>query len=502
MIFTAILLALLTAFTVYHVYIIKKRRAYSHLASPPIPISLFWHLGHWILFKEKSATCGFNLTAIFESFRKDCGGSDTIALFFGPKFKAVVFTVRTSINSKVLSDHHTYLKRTPEDSLVDFVHCQRFLGSKNILLDQGTEIWHKKRRIMDPAFQKKFLRQLMVKMTHTANQLCLHLAGKSDQKEIDIFPILTRTALEVVCSCGFNLFDDFIAKEDSKMNTAINKLFEVSKVYVFNSQMFALPWKFRDEKATFKREVEFLRNSMKDHLKQRFETISQNEDKTNDLLSFIVKGNTFSDELTMEDLVDDFLVFLMAGTETTANTLSCLVWEILKHPAISQRIHEEIRCVLGSKDNLEFDDLTKLVYMEQCIKETLRIHSPVMGTFRVSPDNPTTIDGLLLPPNTEIFISIEEAHMSELHWSDPMTFDPDRFGHDRAREIKQFTYMPFVAGPRACMGKHFAIMEMKVLLAKLFNDVNITDARPEEKVLEKKIDLVVKPIGVFIGVSE
>ena len=185
-----------------------------------------------------------------------------------------------------------------------------------------------------------------------------------------------------------------------------------------------------------------------------------------------------------------------------AITLTCLVWEILKNPAISQRIHEEIICVLGSKDDLEFDDLTKLVYMEQCIKETLRIHSPVMGTFRVSPDYPTTIDGLLLPPNTEIFTSIEEAHMSELHWSDPMTFDPDRFGHDREKEIKHCTYMPFAAGPRACMGKHFAIMELKVLLAKLVNDAKLTDARPEEKVLEKKTDVVNKPVGVFIGVSE
>ncbi|XP_063695326.1 uncharacterized protein LOC134826760 [Bolinopsis microptera] len=187
---------------------------------------------------------------------------------------------------------------------------------------------------------------------------------------------------------------------------------------------FLLPWKYTEEKATLKRTATFLRGYMKDHLKDRFEAISrdQEKDKTNDILSYIVKGNVFSDELTIEDLLDDFFVFLIAGMETTAITMTCFIWEILKKPTITQDLKNEIKSVLNGKDELDFDDLNGLVYMEQ--------------------------------------------------W------------------------------PRVCIGKHFAIMEMKVLLTKLLHNLQIADARPEEKHLEKETDLTVKPKnGVFITVA-
>jgi len=502
MIFIWTLLSLvLTLFAVYHVYIVSKRSQYSHFPSPPIPISPLWYFGHLFLFTKLSKIHGLSLNVILEVIRKETGG-ETIALVFGPKFRGMVYTVKTSINSKILSDHRTYLKREPENTLVDFIQGQRFLGRKNLLLDQGTEIWHNKRRIMDPAFQKKFLRQLMDKMTHSADQLCAQLTNMSEQGVINIFPVMNRTALEVICTCGFNLYDDFITKEDSKMNKSVNELFEVAALHAFNWMSFLLPWKYTEEKATLKRTATYLRDYMKDHLKDRFEAISrdQEKDKTNDILSYIVKGNVFSDELTIEDLLDDFFVFLIAGMETTAITMTCFIWEILKKPTITQNLKNEIKSVLNGKDELDFDDLSGLVYMEQCIKEALRLHAPVQGTFRLAPNYNTTVGGVILPPNTQIWSSIHEVHMSDDHWTNPEKFDPDRFGP--GSKVKPFTFIPFTAGPRVCIGKHFAIMEMKVLLTKLLNDLQIADARPEEKHLEKETNLTVKPKnGVFITVA-
>ena len=280
----------------------------------------------------------------------------------------------------------------------------------------------------------------------------------------------------------------------------MNELFQVIAFHAFNWLPFKLPWKFKEEKATLKRSLGFLRKYINNHLKDRFEASSKGKDDSNDILSYIVKGNLFSDKLSIEDLIDDFLVFLLAGMETTAINMSCFIWEVLKNPTISRNLKKEIKDILKEKEELEFDDLNKLVYMEQCIKETLRLHSPGQGTFRVTPNYNTTIDGVLLPPNTEVFTSIEEAHLSEDHWSDPTKFDPDRFGP--ASKIKPFTYMPFTAGPRVCIGKHFAIMEIKILMTKLFHDLHIIDARPQETHLEKETDITVKPKnGVFIRVA-
>jgi cytochrome P450 len=99
-----------------------------------------------------------------------------------------------------------------------------------------------------------------------------------------------------------------------------------------------------------------------------------------------------------------------------------------------------------------------------------------------------------------ILLPTEAIQHLETHWPDPHTFDPDRF--EPGRRIEPFTYFPFAAGPRSCIGKHFAIMEAKVMLAKLYHTFHFYDPYPEEKNLEKITAITAKPKkGVFIGIE-
>merc|ERR1712060_162309 len=110
------------------------------------------------------------------------------------------------------------------------------------------------------------------------------------------------------------------------------------------------------------------------------------ENVSNDILDHIIRGNSFSDDISIEDILDDFFVFLVAGMETTAITMSCLMWLLLKHPEISQKVVNEVNEVYGDKDELDFEDLNKLVYLEQCIKECLRMPPPAQLSSRRSPN--------------------------------------------------------------------------------------------------------------------
>ena len=99
-----------------------------------------------------------------------------------------------------------------------------------------------------------------------------------------------------------------------------------------------------------------------------------------------------------------------------------------------------------------------------------------------------------------IFLPTEAIHHLETHWPAPHTFDPDRFAP--GNKIEPFTYFPFAAGPRQCIGKHFAIMEAKIVLAKLYHTFHFYDPYPEEKKLVKKTTLTAKPKnGVFVGIE-
>ena len=100
-----------------------------------------------------------------------------------------------------------------------------------------------------------------------------------------------------------------------------------------------------------------------------------------------------------------------------------------------------------------------------------------------------------------VVLPTEAIQSLEAHWPDAHIFNPDRF--EPGKKIKPFTYFPFTAGPRQCIGKHFAIMEAKIVLAKFYRTFNVYDPYPEETILEKKSTLTAKPKnGVFIGIED
>ena len=107
---------------------------------------------------------------------------------------------------------------------------------------------------------------------------------------------------------------------------------------------------------------------------------------------------------------------------------------------------------------------------------------------------------ILIFSESVILLPINAVHYLEANWPDPHKFDPDRFAP--GNNIKPFTYLPFSAGPRQCIGKHFAIMEAKIVLAKFYHTFHCYDPYPEETTLEKETNVTSKPKnGVFVGID-
>ena len=101
---------------------------------------------------------------------------------------------------------------------------------------------------------------------------------------------------------------------------------------------------------------------------------------------------------------------------------------------------------------------------------------------------------------TVVMIPTQAVQHLEEYWPEPYKFDPDRF--TPGKKIESFTYFPFTAGPRICIGRHFAIMEAKLVLAKLYHTFQFYDPYPETMELEKTVSLTAKPKnGVFVGIA-
>ena len=130
------------------------------------------------------------------------------------------------------------------------------------------------------------------------------------------------------------------------------------------------------------------------------------------------------------------------------------------------RILKELEEILGSRNDLEFEDLSKLEYLGQVLKEGLRLHPPVASIQRMLPKG-DSFGGYKLPPNTNVTVSYIGIQKSSKFWENSDVFDPDRFSPVHKENILQSSYSPFSLGPRSCIGKTLAQVEAKVLMARV-----------------------------------
>ncbi|XP_053391660.1 cytochrome P450 4B1-like [Mercenaria mercenaria] len=200
--------------------------------------------------------------------------------------------------------------------------------------------------------------------------------------------------------------------------------------------------------------------------------------------------------LTDKEIRAEVDTFLFAGHDTTSSAISWAIYTLGQYPEIQEQIYGEVMQVVGTK-NVEPDHLSKLKYMLFFIKEVMRMYSivPVIGR---SLKEPLTIDGVTLPAGALIEINIHTMNHNPAVWSDHEDFRPDRFSESEP-ERDPFSFIPFSAGTRNCIGQNFALNELKVVLSRLVQAFRIELDTSHEVVPQPK--LVMRPkngIKVFL----
>ncbi|XP_070575507.1 cholesterol 24-hydroxylase-like isoform X4 [Ptychodera flava] len=315
----------------------------------------------------------------------------------------------------------------PYDTL-GTIYGQRFMGH-GLVSERCHEKWAKRRAIINPAFHRRFLRLSMDQFNASVDMLIGKLKQKADGKStVSMLEEFYRLGLEII----------------GKYN----------------------PWS-RGHREEVRAAVKFLRKTGRDVVEKRLAArLNGEEMKEDDVLGYILKASDYlkNPEFQMEDVVDDFVTFFLAGQETTANTAAFMLMELVRNPDILERVREEIKDVLCGRMEVKFEDLAKFSYMSQVVKETLRMYptAPVVPRFL---EKEETVAGFRIPANSSITIDLFSMARHEGYFEDADTFNPDRFNGDEA--IIPNTSIPFSMGPRNCIGQNFAQIEIKVIFAKL-----------------------------------
>lgn len=190
-----------------------------------------------------------------------------------------------------------------------------------------------------------------------------------------------------------------------------------------------------------------------------------------DLLTLLVEARDRGEIPDDAEIRDQLLIFLFAGHDTTALALTFALYLLGRHPDAQRRVHDEVDRLLG--DRLPgAGDMGELQYTAMVLKEAMRLYPPAWALPRRTAAG-DRIGGYEIPPGEDIILSQWVTHRHPDIWPEPARFEPERFTAEREAERPRHAYFPFGAGPRACIGQHFSLLEATIALAVIVHNYEL-----------------------------
>jgi benzoate 4-monooxygenase len=222
-----------------------------------------------------------------------------------------------------------------------------------------------------------------------------------------------------------------------------------------------------------------------------------------DLLSKLQDGtDEFGNPLTREEVTAEALTALIAGSDTTSNSSCAITYHIARNPRVQKKLQDELDEEFGSNfDEVPtWDQVKKLPYLEAVINEALRIHSTSsIGLPRVVPEGGMKVLGQFFPEGTVLSVPSYTIHRDTTVWgNDAEDFRPERW-FEQDRVAIQKTFNPFSFGPRACVGRNLAFMELQLIIASVFLRYSLVLENPS-KPLDTREGFLRKPLECKMGV--
>jgi len=226
-----------------------------------------------------------------------------------------------------------------------------------------------------------------------------------------------------------------------------------------------------------------------------------------DLLKKLIDGRDENgDPLCRKEIQAEALTILIAGSDTTSNTLCSLMYWVLRSPGVLEKLQQELDSALpGDWSIPSYASAKDLKYLRAVINETLRIHSTSsLGLPRVVPPEGTTICGEFFVGDTILSVPAYTIHHSDDIWGDAGVFRPERWFE--LTELQKKSFIPFSTGPRACVGQNVAELELMTIVATLFSGWDWKFAEGEKQgfpgaPLDTAEGFLRKPLGLNVGVK-
>ncbi|MFT3776091.1 MAG: cytochrome P450 [Minicystis sp.] len=353
----------------------------------------------------------------------------------------------------------------------------------NGLLTSERDFHRRQRRMMAPAFVHKRIADYATVIGQRAEAA---QQGFGDGAVVDFSAAMMRMTLEIV---GATLFGAEVGDEAEEIHAALTAAMEQAtsalRAVVPIPPSWPTPGNRRGQKAIARLDRTVYR---------LIEERRREGGDRGDFLSMLLLAQDEDDGSVMTDkqVRDEAMNIFLAGHETTANALAWTFYLLAQHPAIRERVEREADEVLGGRTPT-LADLPRLPFALQVFKEAMRLYPPAFVVARRATRD-VIVGGHRMARNELAIINIVGMHRRPSYYAEPDRFDPERWSPENEKSLNKRAFLPFGAGPRVCIGNHFAMLEGHLAVAALAQRVSL-DLAPGSARIEPEPLITLRPRG-------
>jgi cytochrome P450 len=422
---------------------------------------------------------------------------DVFRIRLGPRQFVVVADPQAI--AAALRDRPEGLGRT--DRLVSVA---REAGFEGVFAANG-DTWRRQRPMVLAGFDPRRTRSYFPTLVKVTDRFAARWqrAAAADTP-IDLQADLMRYTVDVISGLAFGVDINTLEQDDDVIQRHLDQIFPA----LFRRVLAPLPhWRLLRMPADRRVDAHLaaLRQAVQGFIAQARARLaadpSLRAQPGNLIEAMLVARDTPGSGLTDEDVSGNVLTALLAGEDTTANTLAWMIHLLWRNPAALARARDEVRTVLGN-DRLptRLDQVAALAYVEACAHEAMRL-KPVAPLLAQQAQKDVVIAGIEVPRGTLLMFLMRAGAMDSRHFPDPHRFEPGRWlaGGNATTGAGARVAMPFGAGPRICPGRYLALLEIRMVMAMLLGRFDIASvSAPGGGAAEERLAFTMSPVGLAL----
>ncbi|CAB3360551.1 Hypothetical predicted protein [Cloeon dipterum] len=394
------------------------------------------------------------------------------------------------------------------------------LLGEGLITSKGSR-WHAHRKLITPTFHFNILESFLDVFVRRSKELMTRLKEKEGTECFDISPYTQRLTLDFICETAMGTPIQAQSNERLEIVSAIHKLEEIGiyrmiRPWLLSDWIFMFTKKGR-EQIKYKNILHSFTDKV---IKERKQLIEQQKKEEGKLavvkegeesdfgrkkraifMDLLIESSDNGNLLTDEDIREEVNTFMFAGQNTTQLAINYCLFLLGNNLEIQEEVFQELDSIFqGSDRDPTMDDLREMHLLERCIKEALRLFPSVPVIARtLTEDQP--MGKHTLPKGADVLILPYVLHRNPEQFPDPEKFNPDNFLPENIKNRHAFSYIPFSAGPRNCIGQKFAMLAEKTILSTILRRYIVKSADTRESLVVVPNTVLVPKRGIKITLN-